>query len=473
LLWKSDVNLTILNSNERFIDCNISCSIYNINWYATCFYGFSTHNEKQKCCDLIRDISDSHQHDNWLIFGNFNIVLNSDEKLGGNPINTILSDTFHNTLNSCNLIDLGYIGEKFTWANNQANKSHIQERLDRFLATNTWSTNFPIHTNNHLLRYASDHCPMLLEFWPNSNCRFSRKKRCIPRFEQLWLQNNESMHIVKSAWKHSSGDITSKLKATLDQLHSWGKESFGDIPRRINQLQHDLKQLKHIVPDECSIKKIKDVERNLDDLTKEDELWWAHRAKANWLQTGDKNSKIFHIKASQRKKRNTINSIQDPRGNIWSDQEKISATFIDYFKTIFGTANPTVLQQSLDVVKDRISQDQQLFLQQDYTADEVCESIKQMKSTTAPGPDGLSALFYQAYWDTIDNDVTNYVLNILKYNGDPGNINHTYLCLIPKIKNPTLPSDFRPIALCNVIFKIVTKTIANRLKQILPNVVSP
>jgi len=130
---------------------------------------------------------------------------------------------------------------------------------------------------------------------------------------------------------------------------------------------------------------------------KEDELWWAHRAKANWLKTGDKNSKFFHIKASQRKKRNNINNIQDPHGNTWSDHDKIASTFIAYFNTIFGTANPTVLQQSLNVVKNRISQDQQNYLQQDYTTEEVCESIKQMKSTAAPGPDGLSALFYQAY----------------------------------------------------------------------------
>jgi len=125
MLWKSDVNLTILNFSERYIDYYISCSITNIKWYATGFYGFLTHNEKHKSCDLIKNISNSHQHDNWLIFGDFNIVLNSDEKLGGNPIENTIADNFHNTLNTCNLTDLGYIGNKFTWANNQANLYHI------------------------------------------------------------------------------------------------------------------------------------------------------------------------------------------------------------------------------------------------------------------------------------------------------------------------------------------------------------
>lgn len=131
------------------------------------------------------------------------------------------------------------------------------------------------------------------------------------------------------------------------------------------------------------------------------------------------------------------------------------------------------MQQSIDVVKNRINKEDFDYLQKDFSTTEVFEAIKQMKSTAAPGPDGLHALFYQTYWDVIGTDISHYVLEILNHNGDPGNINHIFLCLIPKIKDPKLPSDFRPIALCNVIFKIITKTIANRLKKILSNIISP
>lgn len=63
-------------------------------------------------------------------------------------------------------------------------------------------------------------------------------------------------------------------------------------------------------------------------------------------------------------------------------------------------------------------------------------------------------------------------LQILNKGSDPTLINYTYIVLIPKINNPTQPSDYRPISLCNVILKIVTKTIANRIKNVLPQVIS-
>jgi len=158
------------------------------------------------------------------------MILNASEQMGGNLIDISISDYFHNTINACNLIDLGYIGDKFTWANNQADKTHIHERLDRFLATPSWTATYPNYKNNDLLRFASDHCPMILEFWTNNTCRNSKNNRHLLRFEQLWLQNDDSVPIVKSSWQLSTGDTTNRLKDTLQHLHNWGKNKYGDIP---------------------------------------------------------------------------------------------------------------------------------------------------------------------------------------------------------------------------------------------------
>lgn len=127
MLWNNDVILNIHNHNTRYIDCYIVCPFTHFEWYATGFYGFSIHSEKHKSCDLINTIKNRHHNDNWLIFGDFNMILNDTEKIGGNPIDLRISDMFHNTINTCNLNDMGYIGDHFTWANNQAESSHPRE----------------------------------------------------------------------------------------------------------------------------------------------------------------------------------------------------------------------------------------------------------------------------------------------------------------------------------------------------------
>lgn len=112
-------------------------------------------------------------------------------------------------------------------------------------------------------------------------------------------------------------------------------------------------------------------------------------------------------------------------------------------------------------------------LDKPFSTEQIVEALSQMCPTKTPGPDGLLAVFYQKHWQTIKYGVITTCLHILNKQGTIGPLNHAYIALIPKIGKPIKVSDFRPISLCNVIYKIVAKTIANRLKQTLSKVISP
>ena len=84
----------------------------------------------------------------------------------------------------------------------------------------------------------------------------------------------------------------------------------------------------------------------------------------------------------------------------------------------------------------------------------------------------MSAFFYQKYWHIVGPKVTFAVLEILNSGYMLKKINYTYIALIPKKCDPEKITDFRPINLCNVIYKIVSKVLANRLKTILPHIIS-
>ena len=91
-----------------------------------------------------------------------------------------------------------------------------------------------------------------------------------------------------------------------------------------------------------------------------------------------------------------------------------------------------------------------------------------MAPSKALGPNGMAPIFYQKYWHVVGQDVTNVVLSYLNSGCLLKSINLTFITLIPKVKNLEKLTEFRPISLCNVIYKLVSKVLANRLKLILP-----
>ena len=107
-----------------------------------------------------------------------------------------------------------------------------------------------------------------------------------------------------------------------------------------------------------------------------------------------------------------------------------------------------------------------------FLREEVEVAIKQMKPISAPGPNGMPPLFYQSFWSLIDMDICSAVLDCLNNCKIPLDINSTNITLIPKVKSPEIITDFRPISLCNIVYKIVSKVLTNRFRDVLPSIIS-
>lgn len=111
------------------------------------------------------------------------------------------------------------------------------------------------------------------------------------------------------------------------------------------------------------------------------------------------------------------------------------------------------------------------FLDQKFTKEDVSSAFTQMCPTKAPGLDGLPVAFFQKHWGSVKEGVPTIYLHVLNEEGSIAPLNHTYITLISKLQNPRKVSDFRLISLCNVIYKIVAKTMANRLKHVLNDII--
>ena len=103
--------------------------------------------------------------------------------------------------------------------------------------------------------------------------------------------------------------------------------------------------------------------------------------------------------------------------------------------------------------------------------EEIKEATFAINPEKAPDPDGMTSLFYQRFWNKIGRDVCSMVRTFFTTGELDERLNQTNICLIPKTDRPVTMAEFRPISLCNVEYKIISKIINTRLKCILPELI--
>ena len=107
-----------------------------------------------------------------------------------------------------------------------------------------------------------------------------------------------------------------------------------------------------------------------------------------------------------------------------------------------------------------------------FAEEGIRTALFQMAHLKAHCLDRFNTSFYQKNWDIVGPEVCRAILFSLNNAVIDKDLNSTFIALIPKVKNPLLVTDFRPISFCNVIYKIISMVLANCLKIILPHIIS-
>ena len=147
------------------------------------------------------------------------------------------------------------------------------------------------------------------------------------------------------------------------------------------------------------------------------------------------------------------------------EEQQIEKALTNHFNKLFQSTATSKFDPILQGIEAKVTDHMNEELTRSFTEYEVEQALKQMKALTTPRLDDMPPLFYKTYWNIVVPDVVDAALSVLNSGIMPSNINHTFICVNPKVKSPESPKDFRPISLCNVMYKIISKTIANRLKK--------
>uniref|UniRef100_A0A2N9HU09 Reverse transcriptase domain-containing protein n=1 Tax=Fagus sylvatica TaxID=28930 RepID=A0A2N9HU09_FAGSY len=474
LLWNDPAQVTIQNFSQNHVDSHVQLA-EGAKWRFTGFYGHPEGHRKWESWVLLDKL---HSLDNtpWLCMGDFNEILSISERSGEVLGSTRRMQDFSDVVNRCGLVDLGFRGIPFTWENRRDGEALIQKRLDRALANAAWLDCFNLCSVSHVVCSYSDHVPLLLHM--DTSTRHCQPKRRPRKFEEKWSLHPECEAIIQDVWSREEAIgspmfiLCEKIKHCREALYRWYKDVSGEFQNKIKVHTASLTSLISSNFAGQNNSAIASLKAEINKLLLSEELHWRQRSRMTWLAAGDSNTKFFHSQANQRRRTNCLSGLWNS-DNVWcTDESQIENIAVSYFDDIFHTSTPVNLEDTLTAVNSRVTPEANQRLLQPFTADEVRIALFQMHPSKAPGPDGMSSFFFQKYWNIVGVDVVAAVLSVLNSGKILRKINLTHISLIPKKKNPERMSEYRPISLCNVVYKIISKVLANRLKVILPCIIS-
>ncbi|KAK7334866.1 hypothetical protein VNO80_26632 [Phaseolus coccineus] len=193
------------------------------------------------------------------------------------------------------------------------------------------------------------------------------------------------------------------------------------------------------------------------------------KARANWFKSGDTNSKFFHSVIRWRRLKNEVKGVEVD--NQWCEEpEVVRREAKKLFERRFTATHDFGV--SLGCVEFKsLPMEVSLRLVASFTEEEVKEAVWQCEGSKSPGPDGYNFNFIKKCWETFKSDILEAVHLFQETGRFPKGCNASFIALVPKTRDPTSLDQFRPISLVGALYKIVTKVLSRRIKDVLPMVV--
>lgn len=173
---------------------------------------------------------------------------------------------------------------------------------------------------------------------------------------------------------------------------------------------------------------------------------------------------------------NQIYRVTNEQGGKIETHEGIEQVFLNYFKKMNQEPNinrTNAIEKIIRHIAKLITEEHNTLLLKPISLQEVDDAVHQLKAGKAPGPDGFTSNFFHHFWDLDKWEVWQVVEESRTLRWMYPGLNATFIALIPKGEESNTPDKYRPIALCNIIYKIVSKVIASRLNPSLPLIISP
>ncbi|GKV48490.1 hypothetical protein SLEP1_g55300 [Rubroshorea leprosula] len=413
----------------------IRCNLVNI-------YAANDRQKKLKMWEELRHMI-LEEEGRWLIVGDFNAVRNTNEKKGKTGETTEMRD-FDDFIVSVGLVDLKLANRRFTWYRPDGSS---MSRLDRVLMSDEMYNLGRECVQQGLKRTVSDYCLILVK---TSAADWGPKPF---RMFDAWQQHPQFRKAVEDKWKelkvegYAGFRCLQKLKGLKEFLKGWNKEVFGNMESQFNEVAEKVERIdlkNEVVELEGSeVNQRKEGFQQIWDMLRMREAMWKHKSRNDWVKLGDQNTRYFHKVANGRKALNNIQGIMSD-GHWVEEPVLVKKEVMLNFRKMFQEESWDRPKPS-NIEFKKISEEQTEWLERPFTVEEIEEGLKSCDGSKAPGPDGAKLV---------------------------KGLNSSFLTLVPKKQNPRDLKDFRPISLVGCVYKLLSKVLANRLKNVISEIIS-
>jgi len=227
-------------------------------------------------------------------------------------------------------------------------------------------------------------------------------------FDRRWVSKLEIKEIVKQGWTcntlNGPTSLFDILASCRRSLSRWKRSSSQlNAKTKIKKLREQLvEEGSKQFPRFFLLIKWK---RELADAYREEEVYWKQKSSEKWLDDGERNTKYFHGCVKGRRAQNKVFSLFDENDVEQFDDGSKGNIAVAYFQKLFTSSQPNDAADLLAGMNYTVIAEMNATLTKRVTNEEIRQAAFSIKSSSAPGADGMTGLFFQSYWSVVGQQV--------------------------------------------------------------------
>ncbi|GKB51179.1 hypothetical protein Tco_0901932 [Tanacetum coccineum] len=472
---QNDMDVAVIHQDPQVIHTRIWIKADRKEFFCSFVYAFNNYIHRRPLWNGLCLHKNYINNRPWCLLGDFNAFLFVEDTSMGSSALDITMREFKECVETMEVMDVQRTGLQFTWNQKLKGKDGILRKLDCVLANLEFLDSF-VGAHAVFKPYRiSDHSPSVLSI-PS---RVKEKPKPF-KFFNVVLLDDRFKDMVRNGWlAQVSGfymfRVVKKLKGLKKPIHKLMYDK-GNLHANVVWLCEELDKVQTDLDNDPSNLSFREKEAAtvvaFNEALLMEEKFLKQKAKITWLREGDSNTAYFHKVVKSRVSRSRIDVVTDANGAVYHNND-VAKAFINHYEVFLGQPGNTSDFNTDNLFPTRLNDSEALNMVRDISSQEVKSAMFSMGNDKSPGPDGFTAGFFKDTWDIIGADVTKAVSEFFTNGRLLKELNHTIIALIPKVNTPARVNDYRPISCCNVLFKCISKIIANRLKDSLQRLVSP